>query len=68
MARLHTGGSWKVGIKDNKVVYLQRLSEDGNRILDADLEPDEAREIAALLLRHADKISPPTEGPPTEGA
>lgn len=57
-----------MGIKDNKVVYLQRLSEDGNRILDADLEPDEAREIAALLLRHADKISPPTEGPPTEGA
>ena len=48
------GGRWDVGIKDN-AVYLERRTEDNERLFEAQLEPEEARELARLLKKYADK-------------
>jgi hypothetical protein len=48
------GGRWDVGIKDNKL-YLERRSEDNDSLFEAQLEPEEARELARLLKKFADK-------------
>jgi uncharacterized small protein (DUF1192 family) len=54
----HSEGGWKVGTKDD-LISLERVSETDERIFEALLEPDEAREIAELLNKHADKVDPP---------
>ncbi|HKV21800.1 MAG TPA: hypothetical protein VJR50_22430 [Mycobacterium sp.] len=46
------GGRWDVGVKDN-VVYLARLSNDGERLFDEQLEAHEARQLGELLTKYA---------------
>ena len=50
------GGQWNVAAKEN-TVYLERVSEDNKRLFDDSLAPEEARQLARLLTKHADKIS-----------
>ncbi|MDG5486455.1 hypothetical protein [Mycolicibacterium gadium] len=52
----HEGGQWNVATKKN-TVYLERVSEDGERLIDDSLAPEEARQLARLLTKHADGIS-----------
>jgi hypothetical protein len=52
----HEGGQWNVATKENEV-YLERVSEDSERLFDDSLAPEEARELARLLTKHADGIS-----------
>ena len=52
----HEGGQWNVAAKENEV-YLERVSEDSERLFDDSLAPEEARELARLLTKHADAIS-----------
>ena len=51
----HEGGRWDVGAK-NDAVYLERISESDERLFDDSLEPAEARELAGLLTKYADKV------------
>jgi hypothetical protein len=50
----HEGGQWDVGTKNN-AVYLERISETDERLFDDLLAPEEARELAGLLTKYADK-------------
>ncbi len=59
------GGRWDVGTKNN-AVYLERRSEDDKQMFDAQLEPEEARELAALLTKYADKADSTDEEEPTD--
>ena len=52
----HAGGQWNVATKEN-TVYLERVSEDNEQLFDDSLAPEEARQLARLLTKHADKIS-----------
>ncbi|MFI5509402.1 hypothetical protein ACIA48_18200 [Mycobacterium sp. NPDC051804] len=54
----YKGGQWNVAVKEN-VVYLERVSEDNEQLFDDSLAPEEARQLARLLTKHADKISEP---------
>jgi hypothetical protein len=45
-----------VATKDN-AVYLERLSETGDRLFEALLDPEEARDLAELLTKHAGKLT-----------
>ncbi len=49
------GSRWDVGTKDN-VITLERFDEDNERVSEDVLEVEEARELAALLTKHADKL------------
>jgi hypothetical protein len=49
------GSRWDVGTKDN-VITLERFGEDDERVSEDVLEVQEARDLAALLTKHADKI------------
>jgi hypothetical protein len=51
----HEGGRWDVGVKDN-AVDLERISDSGERLFDDLLAPEEARELAGLLTKYADKL------------
>ena len=51
----HEGGRWDVGTKNN-AVYLERISESDERLFDDLLAPEEARELAGLLTKYADKL------------
>jgi hypothetical protein len=51
----HEGGRWDVGTKDN-AVYLERISGSDERLFDDSLAPEEARELAGLLTKYADKL------------
>ena len=51
----HEGGRWDVGTKDN-AVYLERISGSDERLFDDSLAPEEARELAELLTKYADKL------------
>jgi len=50
------GSRWDVGTKDN-VITLERFGDDDERVSEDVLEVEEARELAALLTKHADKIA-----------
>jgi hypothetical protein len=54
MAR-HEGGRWDVGAEDNGV-YLERISESDEQLFEDLLAPAEARELAGLLTKYADKL------------
>lgn len=54
----HEGGRWDVGAEDN-AVYLERISESDERLFDDLLSPQEARELAGLLTKYADKADEP---------
>ncbi|BBY42605.1 hypothetical protein A5765_04920 [Mycolicibacterium celeriflavum] len=49
------GGQWNVAAKENEV-YLERASKDGERLFDDSLAPHEARELARLLTKFADRL------------
>jgi hypothetical protein len=49
------GGRWDVGTKDN-AVYLERISESDEQLFDDLLAPEEARALAELLTKYADKV------------
>lgn len=49
------GGRWDVGIKDDGV-YVERVSEGDERLFDDSLSSDEARKLAQLLTKFADKL------------
>lgn len=49
------GGRWDVGVKDN-AVNLERISEGDEQLFDDLLAPEEARELAGLLTKYADKV------------
>jgi hypothetical protein len=51
----HEGGRWDVGIEDN-AVYLERISESDEELFDDLLAPEEARRLAGLLTKYADKL------------
>jgi len=48
------GGRWDVGAKDNSV-YVSRVSGDDEKVIEDLLSPEEARKIAGLLTKYADK-------------
>ncbi len=48
------GGRWDVGRK-NDVVYLERVDESNEQLFDDELTPGEARQLAELLNKFADK-------------
>jgi len=54
MAR-HEGGRWDVGA-ENEGVYLERISESDEQLFEDLLAPGEARELAGLLTKYADKL------------
>jgi hypothetical protein len=49
------GGQWDVGVKDN-VVFVARLNDDGERLFEDQLAPEEARHLAELLRKYAGKV------------
>ena len=49
------GGRWDVGIENN-AVYVERVSESDEQLFDDALEPEEARQLAGLLTKYADKL------------
>ena len=51
----HDGGRWDIGVKNN-AVNLERISASDERLFDDSLAPEEARELAGLLTKYADKL------------
>jgi hypothetical protein len=49
------GGRWVVSTKDNGV-YVERVSESDESVLEDSLTAGEARELAGLLTKYADKL------------
>ena len=49
------GSQWDVGTKDNTIT-LERFDDSDERVSEDVLEVEEARELAALLTKHADKL------------
>jgi hypothetical protein len=54
MAR-QEGSRWDVGTKDN-VITLERFDDSNERVSEDVLQVEEARDLAALLTKHADKL------------
>ena len=50
----HEGGRWDVGSKGNAVL-IERISDSDKRLFGDSLAPDDARELAGLLTKYADK-------------
>jgi hypothetical protein len=48
------GGRWDVGAKESSV-YVSRVSGDDEKVIEDLLSPEEARKIAGLLTKYADK-------------
>ncbi|GFG94942.1 hypothetical protein [Mycobacterium timonense] len=51
----HEGGRWDVGIKD-AAVYVERVSDSDERVFEDSLTAQEARDLAGLLTKYADKL------------
>ncbi|TAM62850.1 hypothetical protein [Mycobacterium sp.] len=51
----HEGGRWDVGMKD-AAVYVERVSDSDERVFDDSLTAEEARKLAGLLTKYADKL------------
>jgi len=49
------GGQWDVGVKDN-AVFVARVNDDGERVFEDQLAPEEARHLAELLRKYAGKV------------
>jgi hypothetical protein len=55
------GGSWRVGTRDNDTVYLDRYSGPdgtGEQVMNANMDPAEARALGQLLIDRANRIDP----------
>ncbi len=55
------GSRWDVGTKDNTIT-LERFDDSDERVSEDVLEVEEARELAALLTKHADKLDSSDDG------
>jgi hypothetical protein len=62
---VHDGGRWDVGVKDNEV-YVARISEGDQQVFDDVVAPDEARKLADLLTKYADKADEAVESNDSE--
>jgi hypothetical protein len=51
----HEGARWDVGTESN-AVHVERISDSDKRLFDDLLAPEEARELAGLLTKYADKL------------
>lgn len=51
----HEGGRWSVGMKDD-AVYVERVSDSDERLFEDSLAAEEARDLAGLLTKYADKL------------
>jgi hypothetical protein len=51
----HEGGRWDVGAEGN-AVYLERIAESDEELFADSLAPEEARQLAGLLTKYADKL------------
>lgn len=51
----HEGGRWDVSIEDN-AIYLERVSDSDEQLFGDSLAVDEARGLAGLLTKFADKL------------
>ena len=51
----HEGARWDVAVKSN-AVYVQRVSDSDKQLFEDLLAPEEARELAGLLTKYADKV------------
>ena len=63
----HEGGRWDVGTKNN-AVYVERISESDERLFDDLLAPEEARELAGLLTKYADKSDKSDKSDESDGS
>jgi hypothetical protein len=51
----HEGGRWDVGVRD-AAVYVERISDSDERLFEDSLAAEEARDLAGLLTKYADKL------------
>jgi hypothetical protein len=51
----HEGARWDVGTESN-AVHVERISDSDKRLFEDLLAPEEARELAGLLTKYADKL------------
>ena len=51
----HEGGRWDVGMKD-AAVFVERVSDGDERVFEDSLTAEEARRVAGLLTKYADKL------------
>jgi hypothetical protein len=51
----HEGGRWDVEIENN-AVHVERISDGDKQVFEDFLAADEAREVAGLLTKFADKL------------
>jgi hypothetical protein len=49
------GGQWNVATKGDEV-YIERVTEDNERLFDDTLDPHEARQLGRLLKKFAEKL------------
>lgn len=49
--------TWRTGIKDDRVYVELWVANDTDRVMDFDLVPEAARNLAAGILKAADYIS-----------
>jgi hypothetical protein len=61
----HEGGRWDAGTESN-AVYLERISESDERLFEDLLAPGEARDLAGLLTKYADKLDKSDESGDSE--
>lgn len=59
------GGRWDVGLKDN-AVHVERISDGDKQVFDDLLAPEEARQLAGLLTKFADKLDESKESAKSE--
>ncbi len=51
----HEGGRWDVGVRE-AAVYVERISDSDERLFEDSLAAEEARDLAGLLTKYADKL------------
>jgi hypothetical protein len=61
----HEGGRWDVGMKD-AAVYVERVSDSDECVFEDSLTAEEARKVAGLLTKYADKLDEERESDESE--
>ena len=51
----HEGGRWDVEVESN-AVHVERISDSDEQLFEDLLAPEEARNLAGLLTKYADKV------------
>ncbi len=60
-------GRWDVSIKSN-AVCLERIADSDEQLFEDSLSPEEARALAGLLRKFADKVDESNESDRSEGS